>query len=198
MPRSFPCASATAPRARRKPRPVGLFERAPHRAFEFADVVGAPCRRRIGHLRRLHEIARPNFFTRDPCFARAGVDQPFQHIGRFRPSRAAIGVDRHRVAYRQPCTRAINLGDVVGPGRHRRAEPGNVRPELRQIGAEIGEDVDAQREKLAVVVERHFGLGDVVASLRIAEEMLGAVGDPAHRSAAGAWRLRAAADIRDR
>ena len=72
--------------------------------------------------------------------------------------------------------------DVVGARRHRRAEPGNIRRELREIGAEIAENVDAQGEKPALLVERHLGGGDVVAALRVADEMLGPVGLPAHGS----------------
>ena len=54
---------------------------------------------------------------------------------------------------------------------------------MREIGAEIAEDVDPQREELAVLVERHFGGRHVVAALRVADEMLGAVADPGDRFA---------------
>ncbi len=71
--------------------------------------------------------------------------------------------------------------NVVGPGRHRGAEIGNIRSELREIGAEIAENVDAHGEEAAVLVERHLGGRHIVAPLSVADEMLGAIPDPAHR-----------------
>ena len=41
----------------------------------------------------------------------------------------------------------------------------------------------AQAENLAAGVERHLGVGDVIAAVRIGEERLAAVGDPFHRAA---------------
>ena len=38
-----------------------------------------------------------------------------------------------------------------------------------------------RREEMPVLVEREFGLGDVVARLRVAEERLGPRADPFHR-----------------
>ena len=135
----------------------------------------------IGHLRRLDEIARANFFGRDFKRARALVDQPLQDVGAFGPPGAAIGVDRHGMRVDAAAAR-IKRGDVVGAGRHRGAEPGNIRAELREIGAEIAENVDAHGEEPAVRVERHFGRRQIVAPLRVAEEMLGAVRQPANRT----------------
>ena len=73
--------------------------------------------------------------------------------------------------------------DVVGAGRHRGAEPGDVGPELGQVGAEIAQDVDPHGEEAAVLVQRHLGGGEIVAALRVAQEMLGAVGHPLDRRA---------------
>ena len=60
---------------------------------------------------------------------------------------------------------------------------------MREIGAEIAEDVDPQRQKPALLVERHFGGRHVVAALRVADEMLAAVGEPAHRTPESPRRL---------
>ena len=48
----------------------------------------------------------------------------------------------------------------------------------------IGVGVDLQAEDLAVGVGRQFGMGDVVAAMRVGEEAFGAVGRPLHRAAA--------------
>ena len=78
-----------------------------------------------------------------------------------------------------PAHTGVERIDVVGAGRHRRAEPGNERPEQGQIGAKIAEDIDPQRQKPALGVERHFGRRHIVAALRVADEMLAAIGKPA-------------------
>ena len=57
----------------------------------------------------------------------------------------------------------------------------NERAELGEIGAQIGHEVDVEAEEVAVVVERHLGDRDVVAALRVAQEVLGAVGGPVDR-----------------
>ena len=73
--------------------------------------------------------------------------------------------------------------NIVDAGRHADAEPGNVRRVARQIGAHVGDDIDVEREEAALVVERQPRGRDVVAAVAVAEEMLGAVGDPFHRLA---------------
>jgi hypothetical protein len=70
--------------------------------------------------------------------------------------------------------------DVVGPGRHRRAEPGNVWRKQGQVRAEVAEDIDLERQKTTIGVERHFGCRHIVATLRVADEMLAAIGEPAY------------------
>ena len=60
--------------------------------------------------------------------------------------------------------------------RHRRREG-------RHIGAEIGDGLGAQADDLAVAVERHFGVGDVIAAMRVGEKRFRAIGGPFHRPA---------------
>ncbi len=83
----------------------------------------------------------------------------------------------------------MQRADVVRPGRHRRPEIRNEGGELRQVGAEVAEDVDPEREKPARVVERHLGDRHVVPSLRIADEVLAAVAAPDDRTAEPLRRL---------
>ena len=57
------------------------------------------------------------------------------------------------------------------------------RPEGRQVGAEIGGGLDAQAQKLAVLVQRQLGVGDMVAAVGVGHEGLAALGGPFHRPA---------------
>ena len=78
-------------------RVVGLRKAALQRLLELADVVGAArsaCDRASATASR--DCARGSRRARGRL-ARAAVDEPLEHIGRLRPSRAAIGVDRHGV-----------------------------------------------------------------------------------------------------
>ena len=82
-----------------------------------------------------------------------------------------------------PAHARVERADVVGASRHRGAEPWDERRELRQIGAEVAEDVDFEREKPARLVHRHLGDRHIVPALRVADEMLAAVGAPDDRTA---------------
>ncbi len=53
---------------------------------------------------------------------------------------------------------------------------------MREIRAHVGEEVDAHGDEPAVLVHRHLGDGEVVASVGVAEEVLAALADPLHRS----------------
>ncbi len=70
------------------------------------------------------------------------------------------------------------MRNVVDAGRHAGAEERDIRRVSRQIRAHVGDQVDVEREEAPLVVERELGRGDVVAALRVAEKMLGAIGDP--------------------
>ena len=50
--------------------------------------------------------------------------------------------------------------------------------ELREIGAHIGDEVDAHGEELAVLVHGDLGHRDIVPAMSVAEEMLGALAGP--------------------
>ena len=64
--------------------------------------------------------------------------------------------------------------------QHARADVRDVGRVGGKIGAHIGDGIDLQREEMSFVVERQPGIGDVVTALRIAEEMLAALGNPFH------------------
>ncbi len=71
--------------------------------------------------------------------------------------------------------------DVIEAGQHAGAAMRNVGPEGRQIRAHVADQVDIHREEFAVLGERHPRGRDIVAALRIAHEVLGAIRGPAHR-----------------
>ena len=159
----------------RETRLVRLVQACAHRALELADVVITIGVGVIGHLVGPDEIAGAQLVGRDAKRPRARIDQALEHISRLRPAGAPIGVDGNRVGV-DPANTGVERIDVVGAGRHRRAEPGNERPEQGQIGAKIAEDIDPQRQKPALGIKRHFGRGHIVAALRVADEMLAAIG----------------------
>ena len=68
--------------------------------------------------------------------------------------------------------------DVVKAGQHAGAAMRNVGPEGRQIGAHVAHQIDVHGQELAVLGQRHPRRGDVVAALRVAHEMIGAIGGP--------------------
>ncbi len=75
-------------------------------------------------------------------------------------------------------------GRRVQPGQERRVGVGRVdRREGGEIGAEIGDGLNAQAEEAAVPVERQLGLGDVVAALGVGHERLRALRRPLDRAA---------------
>ena len=75
-------------------------------------------------------------------------------------------------------TFAIDRGRRVDAAQQWSVEIGrDVGAEGREIAAHIGERVDPQREEFSVLVERQFGLGDVIAAVRVRDEAL-ACGPP--------------------
>ena len=68
--------------------------------------------------------------------------------------------------------------DIVEPGQHAGAAVRNVGPEGREIGAHVAHQVDVHGQELAVLGQRHLRGRDVVAALRVAHEVIGAIGGP--------------------
>ena len=181
MPRSRPAFFDCASRAL-KSGPIGKLLRARKMRGEIAGIVVLAGRRPVRHRARLDEIAPPQRIGRDPDFARGNVDQPLDDISRLGTAGAAIGVDRNGVGV--DAAHADMAGrDIVDARRQPGAEIRNVRRELRQVGAHVGDEIDVEREEAMLAVERQPRRRKVVAALRIAEEMLGAIRDPRHRLA---------------
>ena len=161
---------------------VGELQRLLERGVIVAGVIGHDHRRLVRE--RLDEIALAQFGGLDAHLPRRHLDQPLDHEGRFRPSGAAIGIDRRGVGVDRVHL-AIDLRDVVLARQQRAVEIGrHRRREGRHIGAEIGDGLGAQSQDLAVGVERQFRMGDVIAAMRVGEEGFRALRRPFHRPAA--------------
>ena len=162
--------------------PVGDFHGPLHMRGEVAGIVDLPGRRLVGHRARRDEILAPDRIRRHPELARRRIDQPLDHIGRLRAPGAAIGIDRHGMGEHR-ADAAVEGLDVVETRQHAGAAVGNIGREGRQIRAHVAHQIDVHREELAVFGERHPRRGDVVAPLRVAHEVIGAVGGPFDRLA---------------
>ena len=146
-----------------------------------AGVVGQPDGCRVGELG--DEVLAPDLGRIHLHVARGLLDDALDHVGRLGPPGAAVGVDRRGVGeYRLDL--AVDRRRPVLAGQQGRVQDRrHRRSECRQIGAHVGDGVDAQREELALRVQRHLGLGDVVAPVRIGQECLAALGRPLDRPA---------------
>ncbi len=161
---------------------VGELERHVHALLELAAVVGEGERGLERHGLGRNVVLPPQLRGVDTELVGGEIDQPLDHIGRLGAAVAAIGphrigVGEHRGHVGVHGRDAIDAGqraDIAGEGLHAGL----------QVGADAGDDMDAHAEKVAVLVERELGLGDVVAGLRVAQERLRARGHPFHRAAA--------------
>ena len=125
--------------------------------------------------KRGHEIHPAKFCRIAAGLACGDLDQAFNHKGRFRPAGAAIGVDRRGVGVDR-VNLAVNARNIVLTRQQRRVGVSrDERRECRHVGAEIGDRVRAQPDDLAAGVEREFGVGHVIAAMRVGEEGLRAL-----------------------
>ena len=126
------------------------------------------------------EVLAAQFGRIDLQLPRRGFHQTFHHEAGFGAARAAIGVDRRGVGVDADHL-GEDVGDVVLARQQRRIEIGRHRGrEQRHVGAEIGVGFDAQPGDLVVLVEGHFGLGEVIAAVRVGQERFGAIAGPFH------------------
>ena len=104
--------------------------------------------------------------------ARRLLDDALDDVGRLGPAGAAVGVDRRGVGEHR-LHLAVDRRRRVLAGEQRRVEDRrHARREGRQVGAHVGGRLHAQREELAVLVQRQLGVRDVVAAVRVGEERL--------------------------
>ena len=78
----------------------------------------------------------------------------------------------------------IDRGCRVLAGKQEAVEPSRCPGgDGREVGAHIGDGVSAQPQKLAVLIERQLGLGDVVPAVDVGQERLGPVRRPLNGAA---------------
>ena len=108
------------------------------------------------------------------------------HIDRFRPAGAAIGVDGRRVG-EHPLDPVMQAFDVIdagqdldgGAGRYDRGEEG-------EIGAHIRRRRHPHADDPPVLIERQRRFGDMVPAHGVGEEGIRTLAGPLHRAAKGA------------
>ena len=167
----------------RKPVPIRERQRLFLVRREIAAVVIQRQGGLVGDLLARDQVPRPQLDPIEPEFARRIVDQPLDHISRLGPSGAAIGCGAVRVRhYRQH--RNVRRPDIVdagqGPDIAERREQVALR---RDIGADIGQCPDPQRQKPSLRIQSQLGVADVIARVLVGEHRLAAVAHPAHRPA---------------
>src|SRR5262249_35698193 len=151
---------------------------------EIAAIVIEPAERRlIGKLRLRNEILAAELDAVDPELTRRVLDEPLDDVDRLGPAGAAIGRGRGlvREGHRQM---RIARGDIVDADQ--RAEAAEGREEItigRKISADIADEMDADAEELAVLVERELGIGDDIAAMLVREQHLAALAAPFDRTA---------------
>ena len=81
---------------------------------------------------------------------RGKIDQPFDHIDRFRPAGASVNGGRGRICEdRVPFV--VNGGNVVGPLHHRQAF--SQRPEVDRIGTKVQCVLTPKRQEISLRIE---------------------------------------------
>ena len=183
------------------------LERQIHVLFELAAIVGEGDAGLERQRARRNGVAPAQFRRIDAELVGGKIDHALDDVTGFRPAVAAIGPHRLRVGEHRGHVdvrggRAVDAGEraeIAGKGRH---------ADL-QIGADGGDDLCPEAEKISVLVERELRLGDVVARLRVAQErfrarrhpfdrppgQLGAEQHQRHLVVDGGLHAEAAADV---
>jgi hypothetical protein len=168
--------------ARREAVPVGERKALVERGFELPAVVDVILVVRLErHLRRLDHVAPAHGDRVDAHFVRRLVDQPLQEEARLWLAGAAIGLHRRRIGEH----RARDRNNMRNTVRTRIADSGIVRRDaagFHEISPDIELDRGAKCQHGAVAVERKLTLGDLMASVRVAEKALGAIRPPFDRT----------------
>jgi hypothetical protein len=161
-------------------KPIRERLRLLHVPGEFAGIVALSRRGPVRHRARTDEIAPAQHIGSDAEIARGNIDQALDHVGRFRPPGTTIGIDRERVGVGRADADMADR-NVVDARQHSGAEIGDERRVAREIGAQVGDGVDLEREETRVLVECQRRGRDVVAAVCIAQKMLAASRHPFDR-----------------
>ena len=156
--------------ARRKSVPVGGLERLVHDALELAAVVDRPVRRLVRHRAGRDEIATPQLHAIDPQRPCGTINQPLDHVDRFRASRSAIGSKRCRIGSNHLHADVDRRDRVDAREAVLGIRRGEDRGECGGVGADAYSRAHPQAEEAAVGVKREFTLQDAVAAVGIGKK----------------------------
>ena len=139
---------------------LGLLQR----ALVIAAVVSEAGGRHEGKLGGFREILLTHLDRIQAEFGGDQVHQAFDHIGRFGPARATVGVGGHLVG--------VNSGDVhphrlalVTTGEHEARQRRDCGGEKLAIGADVRDGFRSDGQQRSVLFDRHFIVADLVASM---------------------------------
>src|SRR5580704_12772987 len=152
---------ARAGATRLKTFPIGGLEREIHVLFEFAAVISEGDAGFEWQGARRNGVAPAQLSRIDAELIGSEIDHALDDVTRFRPAIAAIGSHRlgmreHRGGLDMGSRRAIDAGqgaEITGKSRHAGL----------QIGTDRGGDPGTEAEERAVLVEREFRFGDIIA-----------------------------------
>ena len=181
-----PKAAQQAPLLRGLP-PLGKagvvcqHQRLVKQAHKVAAVINRPQRCGVGHVLPADKVFAPQLKAVHAGLHSGRFHQPLEHKAGLGPPGAAVGVGGHGVG-----EHGVHLGkngrDFVGARHHGRVHRGgHSRPHGGDISAQGGMREHAQAQDVALCVQRHLGVGAVVAGLVVADKGLAAGGHPFER-----------------
>ena len=162
---------------------IGERERARKNFREIAAVIGWADRRLVRHRGRRNEVAPSNLRAVDAELIGRAVCKPLEHVTGLGPARAAKRIGRGGVReqaghFHEDRRRTVTARQQRAVDRAR-----NGRAECGDIGAEIGQGIDLEREETTVAIERELSMRQVIAPLIVGNKTFRPARDPAHGTA---------------
>ncbi len=161
---------------------MGSVERLVHHALEVPRVVLEAAHQLVGHLRWRDHVAAAEFSRIHAELARRLVDETLEGIRGHRPTRAAVGRCGNGVGENETASHVDRLHVVDAAVHVDQAERVDHRACEDNVGAHVGEVVEAHAEDAAILIQRQFAFVMNIASLLVAEEHLRTRPDPFHRA----------------
>ena len=146
--------------------------------FVLAGVVGGAGWRLEGELLRLDIVAAAHIGGVDAELVGDHFDGALHVIDCFWPAGASISGDRHGIG-EDVAGFEVHRLDVVVAGGHQAGQVGDVVE--GRVGAELADDMHAQAEDSALVVEGDRDIGDLGAAVSRRDEMFDAGAGPFQR-----------------
>ncbi len=167
--------------ARLVPVPIGEATGLVERRRVVTRVVGPARQGGVRHLVGRDEVDASQLRPIDAGLARGDVDQPLHDVHGFGAPCATVGDGRCRVR-EDGLVDHVHVGDVVHGRSEFHGEQDRDRARPLDIGPDIVQRMPAQRDELAVLVERELGLDRLVATVVVAHQGFAAGCNPFHRS----------------